>query len=155
MLFHKLGHIDPHNGIFGIKQKLGECFTQFSFTHTGRSHKQERSIGSAGISKAGSGASNGIGDNADLDDDEDGVPDTEDAFPLDSTETLDSDEDGVGNTADPDDDNDGLFDTTEINTIGTDPLLADTDGDGLSDGDEFFLPTDPLVAGALAKGRRA
>jgi len=47
----------------------------------------------------------------------------------------DSDSDGLGNDCDPDDDNDGLPDSIEI-TIGTNPLLVDTDGDGLSDYDE-------------------
>ena len=44
----------------------------------------------------------------DPDDDNDGVVD-EDAFPLNSKETVDTDGDGMGNTADLDDDNDGVF----------------------------------------------
>ena len=35
----------------------------------------------------------------------DGTPDSEDAFPNDPFETLDTDNDGIGNNADPDDDN--------------------------------------------------
>ena len=42
--------------------------------------------------------------NADKDDDADGVLDTADAFPLDKTETLDTDGDRIGNNADTDDD---------------------------------------------------
>ena len=42
----------------------------------------------------------GIGNNADADDDGDGVVDTEDAFPYDSSEHSDSDGDGVGDNAD-------------------------------------------------------
>ena len=42
----------------------------------------------------------GTGNNADSDDDADGVADTDDAFPLDATETLDTDNDGIGNNAD-------------------------------------------------------
>ncbi len=55
------------------------------------------------------------GDVCDTDDDNDGVADTADAFPLNAAETLDTDLDGTGNNADPDDDNDGLPD-------GMDPL---------------------------------
>ncbi|WP_164503574.1 pre-peptidase C-terminal domain-containing protein [Pleionea sediminis] len=52
----------------------------------------------------------GIFDDADLDDDNDGIPDVDDAFPLDPDEYLDSDGDGIGNNEDYDDDNDGLND---------------------------------------------
>ena len=47
---------------------------------------------------------------------------------------------------DPGLDNDGdlLTDCVEINEHGTDPLVADTDGDGLQDGQEILLGTDPL-----------
>ena len=41
----------------------------------------------------------GIGNNADTDDDGDSVLDTADAFPLDKTETIDTDADGIGNNA--------------------------------------------------------
>lgn len=49
-----------------------------------------------------------------------------------SVDQTDTDGDGEGNACDADDDNDGLSDTQE-DTIGTDPLLSDTDGDTLSD----------------------
>jgi hypothetical protein len=49
----------------------------------------------------------------DTDDDNDGVLDTDDAFPLDATESVDSDLDGTGNNADTDDDNDGIVDTDD------------------------------------------
>ncbi|MEM2870354.1 MAG: hypothetical protein QW379_08060 [Thermoplasmata archaeon] len=55
----------------------------------------------------------GIGDTADWDDDGDGVPDGQDAFPLDPTEWLDTDRDGKGNSADTDDDNDGIPDASD------------------------------------------
>jgi hypothetical protein len=51
------------------------------------------------------------GNNADTDDD--GVADDQDAFPLDATETLDTDNDGTGNNADTDDDGDGVPDTAD------------------------------------------
>jgi DNA/RNA endonuclease G (NUC1) len=73
----------------------------------------------------------------DADDDNDGVPDTNDAFPLDANESLDTDADGIGNNADPDDDNDGQTDADEI-ACGSNPLAAgsksvDTDGDSRPD----------------------
>lgn len=52
----------------------------------------------------------GIGNNSDVDDDNDGVLDNDDQFPLDSTEWLDNDEDNIGNNADLDDDNDVSLD---------------------------------------------
>jgi len=101
----------------------------------------------------------GIGNNSDTDDDNDGIADVDDAYPLDPTvssdtdndgvadnfdafplnasETLDHDGDGIGNNSDTDDDNDGLSDTAEI-TIGTNPLLVDTDGDDFIDGSDAF-----------------
>lgn len=55
---------------------------------------------------------------------------------------IDTDFDRVGNTTDPDDDNDGVSDVEE-KKLGTDPLLADTDGDGILDGaDERPLAKD-------------
>ena len=70
---------------------------------------------------------------ADEDDDNDGYPDTEDDFPLDPSDWLDTDGDTVGDLSDTDDDNDGVLDTDE-NSAGTDTTLVDTDGDGICDG---------------------
>lgn len=53
-------------------------------------------------------------DTTDPDDDNDGVNDQEDAFPLDSNETHDNDGDGIGDNADPDDDNDGINDDEDV-----------------------------------------
>ena len=39
--------------------------------------------------------------------------DSDDAFPLDGTETIDSDEDGIGDNSDSDDDNDGVLDSDD------------------------------------------
>ena len=69
--------------------------------------------------------------------DNDGVIDSLDAFPRDSSETTDTDFDGIGNNLDSDDDGDGLSDTDE-EVIGTDSLNPDSDGDGVSDGTDVF-----------------
>jgi hypothetical protein len=71
----------------------------------------------------------GISDAIDPDIDGDGVPNGEDAFPLDSTEWLDTDGDGIGNNADPDDDGDGVPDEDDPepldpNVTGRTPYLT-------------------------------
>ena len=55
-----------------------------------------------------------IGNNADPDDDNDGVDDLSDVFPLDPSESEDADGDNIGNNADPDDDNDGVDDLSDV-----------------------------------------
>ena len=60
------------------------------------------------------------------DTDGDGVGDNADAFPTDPTETTDSDGDGVGDNSDVDKDNDGLTDTAEtITSQGSNQTLDD------------------------------
>ena len=44
----------------------------------------------------------GVGNNADVDDDDDGVADDYDDFPLIADEWVDSDNDGIGNNTDTD-----------------------------------------------------
>ena len=50
---------------------------------------------------------------------------------------IDTDKDGTYNNEDTDDDDDGLSDIEE-NAIGTDPLLIDTDGDGVGDKSDAY-----------------
>ena len=91
-----------------------------------------------------------ICDIMDSDDDNDGVDDDMDAFPLNASEVADNDGDGVGDNADVDDDNDNVtdgldefpFDGTEwVDTDGDgtgDNADTDDDGDGVEDGNDAF-----------------
>ena len=74
----------------------------------------------------------GMGDNADTDDDNDGVPDGLDAFPLDPTESADLDGDGIGDNSDNDTDGDGI--DNDQDDFDSDPnAAADNDQDGVDD----------------------
>jgi gliding motility-associated-like protein len=78
-----------------------------------------------------------IADCVDTDDDNDGVNDENDAFPLDPSEWTDTDGDGIGNNADLDDDNDSWSDFDEL-SCGANPLNifnspSDIDQDGIAD----------------------
>jgi hypothetical protein len=84
--------------------------------------------------------------------DSDGATDAWDNCPsLSNPAQTDTDGDSLGNVCDPDDDNDGLHDTPETNTgtylsptdTGSDPLVADSDGDGYDDGQEVTWGSDP------------
>jgi len=85
-----------------------------------------------------------------IDSDKDGVFDSQDAFPNDATEWLDTDKDSIGNNADSDDDGDGTQDgndafpldktewlDTDNNGIGNNSDLDD-DGDGTQDSNDAF-----------------
>ncbi len=74
----------------------------------------------------------GIPDHLDNDDDNDGVADNEDLFPLDPNESSDYDLDGIGNNADLDDDNDGVVDTEDAFPL-DETETRDTDNDGIGD----------------------
>jgi hypothetical protein len=114
----------------------------------------------------------GIHNHYDIDDDDDGlidiyepffgtnplIPDSDfdgtldglDAFPLDNTESLDTDSDGIGNNADSDDDGDGHFDLldafpldasewmdSDLDGIGNN-ADTDDDNDGVLDDEDAF-----------------
>jgi len=75
---------------------------------------------------------------------------------------ADNDEDGLNNASEVeagsnplefDSDGDGLSDGEEVLVYGSDPLATDSDGDGLSDGDEVLdYGTDPLLADSDGDG---
>ena len=67
------------------------------------------------------------------------VPNSDSRFCL--LGSADVDGDGIPNRDDTDDDGDGLPDTLE-QTLGTDPLRADSDSDGVSDGYEYWSALD-------------
>ncbi|HSC75923.1 MAG TPA: thrombospondin type 3 repeat-containing protein, partial [Pseudomonadales bacterium] len=69
-----------------------------------------------------------INDNQ-LDTDGDSVGDVCDVFPLDATESVDTDNDGTGNNADTDDDNDGVPDVNDNCQLIVNANQLDTDGD--------------------------
>jgi len=72
----------------------------------------------------------GISNDLDPDDDNDGVPDRKDAFPLEREEWQDKDGDLIGDNLDADDDGDGIADDTNKNGI-PDCDELDFDGDGV------------------------
>jgi hypothetical protein len=95
------------------------------------------------------------------DSDGDGTPDNIDAFPLDPTETTDTDGDGIGNNADIDDDGDGTNDSEDAFPLDATEALdtdgdgignnadTDDDGDGFSDAYESANGSDPLDANSV------
>lgn len=107
----------------------------------------------------------GVANITDTDDDNDGVSDQEDLFPLNGNEWQDTDGDGKGDNEDPDDDNDGVPDETDQLPLNPDESI-DTDGDkigntqdndddndGLLDDSELNLKTDPLKADTDGDGQ--
>jgi Ca2+-binding RTX toxin-like protein len=88
-----------------------------------------------------------FGDSCDLDDDNDGISDEEDLFPLDASESVDADLDGIGNNADTDDDNDGVLDGSDAFPLDASESI-DTDSDGVGnnadadDDGDFVLDVD-------------
>lgn len=86
----------------------------------------------------------GTSDSEDRDDDNDGVLDPDDAFPLDRAEQVDSDGDGLGDNADADDDADHVIDI--LDAFPLDPReSADSDSDGVADSVDNDDDNDGLV----------
>ena len=110
----------------------------------------------------------GIGDNTETDDDNDGLSDLNElAVYGTNPKRADSDGDGLSDPAEiqtnltnpniADTDSDRLSDGTEVNTHGTNPKDGDSDDDGFLDGYEVFtgkLPLDPLSKPALVAEAR-
>ena len=90
--------------------------------------------------------SDGIGNNADTDDDADGLSDAStDPYP------NDTDNDGLANNMDSDDDNDGIMDTEDTMPLDSDndsqnnDIDSDDDGDSVADAVDDF-PLDPAAS---------
>ena len=85
----------------------------------------------------------------DTDSDGDGYPDMDESGALGGCVARDTDSDGLPDYLDNDSDNDGLSDAEERERYFTNPLLADTDGDGFDDLAEAVNdeanPLDPTV----------
>lgn len=116
----------------------------------------ERGTEPLGVSEDFDG--DGIANASDTDDDNDGVSDINDAFPLNGAESLDSDGDGIGDNQDRDDDNDSILDVDDNFPLDPNESL-DLDLDGLGnsvddddDGDgtidlEDPQPNNPNITG--------
>lgn len=66
------------------------------------------------------------------------------------SDATDTDQDGTPDVIDTDDDNDGLSDEEE-HALGTKSRKADSDGDGILDGQEVSDGTNPLDSGSFAQ----
>lgn len=83
----------------------------------------------------------------DDDDDNDGVSDVDDAFPLDESESVDTDADGIGDNADNDDDDDGVADDEDQFPLDPDETI-DSDHDGIGDNADWDDDNDGVADGA-------
>ena len=98
----------------------------YEFVHLTKSHFQ--------IYKMKDLDNDGLADIFDLDDDGDGVLDTDDNCLLTANaDQLDTDADGIGDVCDIDDDEDGILDTEDNCPLTSNADQLDTDADGIGD----------------------
>ena len=95
-------------------QTINERVYDFEASHQGDGvWRIDRVAGSTEAPETPPTTGGGMVDTGNMDDDNDGVPNANDAFPQDPDESVDTDGDGTGNNADTDDDNDGVSDTDD------------------------------------------
>ncbi len=61
MFFHILRHVDSDQGLFVVKQKLGQCARRLGFADAGGAHKDKRAERAIGIGHPGAGPTNRVG----------------------------------------------------------------------------------------------
>jgi alpha-tubulin suppressor-like RCC1 family protein len=97
------------------------------------------------------------GDVCDNDDDNDGVADVSDAFPLDATESVDTDSDGIGDNADTtpngDTDNDGIDNAADNCPLIANSNQLDYDANNIGDACDDPVPVPEDVAGVMKNAK--
>jgi len=132
--------------------------TDFDSDSDGFTNIAELERGSEPTSVSADFDGDGLADDTDPDDDNDGVRDLFDDFPLNANEIVDTDGDGIGDNQDRDDDNDSILDVDDKFPLdGGESLDLDLDGlgngvDTDDDGDgtidlEDPQPSNPNITG--------
>ncbi len=61
VFLHELGHVEAHDGLFGVEQEAGQGLGQLRLAHARGAEEQEGTVGPAGVGQAGTTAADGIG----------------------------------------------------------------------------------------------